>query len=74
MTPERSKPLMRSLGELVGHVVKAIRTDPRRAAPRRGTTDEQQRGRVTLRRTTIEEIELDADDLPRRASSEPADP
>ncbi len=60
------KPLMRSLGEFFGHIVRAVKTDPAKApAPRaevRRETAEETRdtpaGPVTLRRTTIEEIEL----------------
>ncbi len=51
--------LMRSLGEFVGHVWRAVRSDPagHRAVLSR-TVQEEQRGNVTLRRTTIEEIEV----------------
>ncbi len=60
------KPLMRSLGEFFGHIVRAVKTDAAKApAPRaevRRETAEETRdtpaGPVTLRRTTIEEIEL----------------
>ena len=63
MTDEKSKPLLRNRGEFVGHVWKGIRTDP---APKEGdakrhevkrTVEEEKQGRMTLRRTTIEEIE-----------------
>lgn len=65
------KPLMRSLGEFFGHIVRAVKTDPAKAPPpraevRRETAQETRdtpAGPVTLRRTTIEEIELPA---PRR--------
>ncbi len=50
---------MRSIGEFVGHIVKAVRTKPG------GTrvvldksTQQQQRGSITLRRTTTDEIEI----------------
>jgi len=62
--------LARSLGEAVGHVWRAIRDDPTK--PEAGTTrrevsrtSEQVEAadadgqRVTLRRTTIEEVEID---------------
>jgi hypothetical protein len=57
------KPLMRSLGEFVGHIIRAVRTDPTKPAPVgrkevRRTVEEEQRGDVVLRRTTIEEVEL----------------
>ena len=50
---------MRSLGEFVGHIVKAVRNEPG------GTrvvldksTQQQRRGNITLRRTTTDEIEI----------------
>ena len=50
---------MRSLGEFVGHVVRAVRIDPaRRRTVLNRTVQEEQRGNVTLRRTTIEEIDV----------------
>ena len=60
---EPPKSLMRSLGEFVGHIVHSAKTDP--TDPKRTivskTTQEQiqqtPEGPVTLRRTTIEEIE-----------------
>lgn len=58
-----SKPLARSLGEFVGHLWHSARRDvstDRREVRR--TVEEEERdtpsGKVTLRRTTIEEIEL----------------
>ena len=54
--------LMRNLGQFVGHVWKGIRTDVRAPDSTRRVvrheTEEEQRGHVTLRRTTIEEIEI----------------
>jgi hypothetical protein len=59
MPTQAKKPLMRSLGEAVGHIIKAIRTDPaKRKQTVRKTIEEQQRGDMILRRTTIEEVEL----------------
>jgi hypothetical protein len=59
MAKRANKPLMRSLGEFVGHIVKGIRTDPsRKTGEVRRTTEEDDRGDVVLRRTTIEEIEI----------------
>lgn len=57
------KGLMRSLGEFVGHIGRAIRSDPARekSEVRRETEVEERRGeegRVILRRTTIEEMEV----------------
>ncbi len=59
----KRKTLMRSLGEFVGHVAKAVKTDPakQKREVRRETTVEEREtseGTVTLRRTTIEEIEI----------------
>lgn len=58
------KGLMRSLGEFVGHIAHAVRTPAPRAdqreVRREVETEERQtpEGRVKLRRTIIEEIEL----------------
>ena len=51
---------MRSLGEFVGHILKAVKTNPgtRRTVLNKATQQEK-RGVITLRRTTIEEIEID---------------
>jgi hypothetical protein len=57
MAAESKKPLMRSLGEFFGHIIRGIRTDPSRKTIRK-TVEQEQRGDVVLRRTTIEEIEL----------------
>ena len=51
------KPLMRSLGEFFGHIVKAVRTDPSKKVIRK-QVEEEQRGDLTLRRTTIDEVEV----------------
>ena len=54
-----SKSLARSLGEFVGHIVKAVRNEPRdKRVVINKTTRQERRGNVTLRRTTIEEIEV----------------
>lgn len=58
MPDSRNKPLMRSLGEFFGHIIKGFRTDPNRKVVRREIQEEQRDG-VTLRRTTIEEVEID---------------
>ncbi len=59
MTNSENKPLMRSLGEFVGHIVKAVRNEPRdKRVVINKTTRQERRGNVTLRRTTIEEIEV----------------
>ncbi len=60
MTSSENKPLMRSLGEFVGHIVKAVKNEPKgRRVVLNKTTQQTQRGNITLRRTTIEEIEVD---------------
>lgn len=57
--PDRAKkPLMRSLGEFLGHIVKGIRTDPSRKVIRKDVQEERRADGVVLRRTTIEEVEL----------------
>ncbi|TVQ33475.1 MAG: hypothetical protein EA376_02235 [Phycisphaeraceae bacterium] len=66
MAGRDDKSLLRSLGEFVGHVWKGVKTDPAKQGERRTLrhdVEEETRdgpeGRVTLRRTTIEEIEVD---------------
>jgi len=60
LTNSENKPLMRSLGEFVGHIVKAVKNKPTgRRVVLNKTTQQQHRGNITLRRTTIEEIEVD---------------
>jgi len=71
MPESNRKPLMRSLGEFFGHLAKAVRTDPRRTVIRR-RIELEQRGSLTLRRTTIEEIEVRGTD--RSASNADAGP
>ncbi len=65
------KTFMRSFGEFVGHIVHGVRTDPAkdtgaRREVRREVEQEERRttdGRkVTLRRTTIEEVEIEGDE------------
>ena len=60
MAASKNKPLMRSLGEFFGHIIKGIKTDP--AKPRttvlKKEIKEEDRGDVILRRTTVEEIEV----------------
>ena len=64
MTAHRDKPLMRCLGEFVGYIVKAITSDSQRYEVNR-KTQEVVKGNVTLRRTTIDEIELPSEELNR---------
>ena len=60
MTPAHNKPLMRCLGEFVGHVVRAVRPASSHHVLER-KVQEKQDGGVTLRRTTIDEIEIKQD-------------
>ncbi len=64
MQRRSDKTIARSLGEFFGHIYKGFTTDP--AKPRRevsrstqSETRQTPSGKVTLRRTTIEEVELD---------------
>ena len=62
MTTKKNKSLMHNLGSFFGHIVKAVRTDP--ATKKKvisKTVEETKEGNVTLRRTTIEEIEIDTE-------------
>jgi len=64
MSPSQRKSLMRNLGEFFGHVTRALRSDPgtrKRVLDRSIEQDERQTdgGKVTLRRTTVEEIEFE---------------
>ncbi len=59
MSRSKDKSLLRNLGEFFGHVYKAIRTDPaKKRVILKKTEEEEKRGDITLRRTTIEEIEI----------------
>ncbi len=62
MTESKDKTLMRSLGEFVGHLYRAVKTDPSRKRVVLNEKQEQEnRGGITLRRTTVEEIEINQD-------------
>ena len=53
---------MRNIGSFFGHIAKAVRTDP--AIEKKVVSkivEEKKQGNVTLRRTTIEEIEINTD-------------
>jgi len=52
------KTVMRSLGEFLGHIVKGLRTDPSRKVIRKDVQEERREDGVILRRTTIEEVEI----------------
>lgn len=65
MADQPKKTIMRSLGEFFGHIAKGVKSDP--AAPGvpaegrqvvRKSVEEEKKGNVVLRRTTIEEIEV----------------
>jgi hypothetical protein len=59
MADAGKKSLMRNLGEFFGHVYQAIRTDPtKKRTIVNKTVEEEDRGSLTLRRTTIEEVEI----------------
>lgn len=59
MPTKRNKSMMRNLGEFVGHLVKAVKSDPKRKRQVvRKETEQEDRGSMVLRRTTIEEIEF----------------
>ena len=53
---------MRSLGEFFGHIARGVKSDLKPKQEVRRTIEEETRdtpqGKVTLRRTTIEEIEV----------------
>ena len=57
MATEDKKPLMRCLGEFVGQIVRAVKSDVTKREVNR-TVEEKKEGNVTLRRTTIDEIEI----------------
>ena len=61
MSTNSDKPLLRSLGEFFGHVWKGVTTDPTKTVTKREVQEqirETPQGQVTIRRTTIEEIEV----------------
>ena len=68
MTGEPRKPLMRCLGEFFGNIAQGIRTNPDEASARQEvsrTVEERVEGDMTLRRTTIDEIEIHQSDEER---------
>jgi len=59
MSDSKKQPLMRSIGEFFGHIVKAVRTDPsKKQTVISKSVEEEDHGNITLRRTTIDEIEI----------------
>ena len=68
MSVKKKTSLMRNLGAFFGHIVKAVKTDPReKKTVVRKTVEEETPGDVTLRRTTIEEIEFKDNDKSENA-------
>jgi len=59
--------LMHNLGAFVGHIAKALRSDPGHTKVVKKSMQEEARGTMVLRRTTIEEIEIQ----PARPSDPP---
>lgn len=57
MSAEHNKPLMRCLGEFVGHIFRAVKSDVRTREVARNV-EEKKESKMTLRRTTIDEIEI----------------
>ena len=55
---------MRCLGEFVGHIVRAVKSDVRTHEINR-IVEEKREGNMTLRRTTIDEIEIQGEDKTR---------
>lgn len=53
--------MARSLGEFFGHIIHGVRTDPSKRVLRKDVEVEERQtpeGKVVLRRTVVEEIEL----------------
>lgn len=79
MADDNDKSIMRSLGEFVGHIVRGVKTPvetPVRHQVNRHVEEETRdtpAGKVTLRRTTIEEVEF-LPDAPRTPPSSDASP
>tara|TARA_B100000579_G_C22376124_1_gene640561 strand:+ start:180 stop:380 length:201 start_codon:yes stop_codon:yes gene_type:complete len=61
MAVKNDKPFMRCLGEFVGYIVSAVRSDVRIKEVRK-TTEEKHDGNITLRRTTIDEMVIHEQD------------
>jgi hypothetical protein len=61
MPQPHDKTIMRSLGEFFGHIVRGVRTNPEDTSEVREVSrrvEEESRGDVVMRRTTVEEIEI----------------
>jgi hypothetical protein len=67
MAEPNKKSLMRNLGEFFGHIIQGAKTDPAKkpvephAKEIRRQVEEEDRGDMILRRTTIEEVEFKTD-------------
>lgn len=63
MADSKDKSLARNLGQFFGFIFRSAKADvePRKQVLRRDV-EEQRQGNVTLRRTTIEEVEFGEDD------------
>ena len=61
MAANNKKPLMRCFGEIVGHIVHAVKSNSSKREVNR-SVEEKKDGNVTLRRTTIDEIEINQED------------
>lgn len=79
MTSKPDKSIMRSLGEFFGHIVKGVRTPVRTQPPSarrevKREIEEETRdapgGKMTLRRTTIEEVEFHPDEDRKSAGTD----
>ena len=72
MSDREQKSLARNLGSFFGHIIRAIKTDPAEKQSERKIvrqqTEEEDRGDMIIRRTTIEEVEIK-----RREEDESAD-
>ena len=62
MAAANKKPLMRNIGEFIGHIIKGVRTDAGKKSAHKQVINkevqEQEDENMILRRTTIEEIEF----------------
>jgi hypothetical protein len=64
MPDRKDDSLMRSLGEFFGHVWKGVKTDPTKKVVSREVEEEVRetpQGKVVLRRTIVEEVEVRRD-------------
>ncbi len=61
MATNGNKSLMRCLGEFVGHILHAVKSDSTTKEVNR-TVEQKKEGSRTLRRTTIDEIEIRRED------------